>query len=39
MAKKKSGGGKSKGFGHPGKGIGKLPKSGVGKSSKNLFKH
>jgi hypothetical protein len=39
MAKKKSTGGKSKALGHPGKGIGKLPSSGIGKSVKNVFKH
>jgi hypothetical protein len=38
MSKKSSGKSKgSKGLGHPGKGIGKLPKSGVGKSVKSLF--
>jgi hypothetical protein len=38
---KKSTSSKSKGLGHPGKskGLGKLPSSGVAKSSKNLFKH
>jgi hypothetical protein len=44
MGKKSGGksGGKSKSsWGHPGstKGLGKLPKSGVEKNSKNLFKH
>jgi hypothetical protein len=29
--------GKSKGWGHPGKGVGKVPKSNVGKSVKSLF--
>jgi len=39
MAKKGTGSkSKSKGLGHPGKGIGKIPSSGIGKASKTLLK-